>query len=389
MKHKIKLAAVCQQVRGVSYTPKDEKEVPIEGYIPILRANNIQEKLEFNDLIYVRSSKINNKQLLGVGDILVCASSGSKHLVGKAAIFFSSPFSKISFGAFCKVVRPQNIYAPYLFHFFNSAYYRHTISEIAQGANINNIRNEHLNNLDIYVPSELEQKRIAGILDKVQSLIALQKQQLEKLDLLIKSKFIDMFGDPSCLESVTVPLKTYAQISGGYAFPSDKFLSAGIPIIRISNLQNGSVVSSSKCCFSPQFLSSHSEYAVQYEDILLAMSGATVGKTAIYKQKNPALLNQRIACLRNIDKVSCTAFLYIITKMKWFYDSILNLSAGCAQPNISISQIQGLLVPKASFVRQRQFSCFYYNIEKQKVLLKNRLASLETLYKSLMQEYFG
>lgn len=282
-----------------------------------------------------------------------------------------------------KILKPANneVFLPYWYYFLsslkvdNELHKRYWISVFA--------------NKQVSCPSFLEQKRIAGILDKVQSLIALQKQQLEKLDLLIKSKFIDMFGDPSCLESVTVPLKTYAQISGGYAFPSDKFLSAGIPIIRISNLQNGSVVSSSKCCFSPQFLSSHSEYAVQYEDILLAMSGATVGKTAIYKQKNPALLNQRIACLRNIDKVSCTAFLYIITKMKWFYDSILNLSAGCAQPNISISQIQGLLVPKASFVRQRQFSCFYYNIEKQKVLLKNRLASLETLYKSLMQEYFG
>lgn len=390
MKHKIKLAAVCQQVRGVSYTPKDEKEVPTEGYIPILRANNIQEKLEFNDLIYVRSSKINNKQLLGVGDILVCASSGSKHLVGKAAIFFSSPFSKISFGAFCKVVRPQNIYAPYLFHFFNSAYYRHTISEIAQGANINNIRNEHLNNLDIYVPSELEQKRIAGILDKVQSLIALQKQQLEKLDLLIKSKFIDMFGDP-----ITNPhhfgVSTLGEIcdvrDGTHDSPN--YVLEGYPLITSKNVINGKIsLSEANLISLADFNNINKRSKVDRGDILLPMIGTIGNPALVIETPNYAIKN--MALIKFVIDSKCLNIYVLYLLRSTFLDNVVhNQQRGGTQKFLALKTIRSLPIPLPPIQLQTVFANFVKSVEQQKEVFATRLSHLETLYKSLMQEYFG
>lgn len=390
MKHKIKLAAVCQLVRGVSYTPKDAKEVPTEGYIPILRANNIQEKLEFNDLIYVSSSKINNKQLLGVGDILVCASSGSKHLVGKAAIFFSSPFSKISFGAFCKVVRPQNIYAPYLFHFFNSAYYRHTIFEIAQGANINNIRNEHLNNLDIYVPSELEQKRIAGILDKVQSLIALQKQQLEKLDLLIKSKFIDMFGDP-ITNPKNWPIRRMGDVfkitSGGTpSTQEDSYWSGGTISWIGSNLCQNVILNKNDGQFiTENGLNNSSAKILPVGTVLIALVGATIGKTALLNFSTTT--NQNVAAVW-VSKNKSYDSLFIFYFIQGLYDLFMRIGSGKFKM-ANLQFINNLPIFNVSVSLQTQFANFVKSVEQQKEVFTTRLSHLETLYKSLMQEYFG
>ena len=113
----VKLKTLCEQIRGVSYTPKDVRDTPAEGYLPVFRANNIQDKITLDDLVYVKHKKIGAEQLLKEGDILICASSGSKKIVGKAVMVHNLTIQPASFGAFCKVVRPTKIYAPYLAHF--------------------------------------------------------------------------------------------------------------------------------------------------------------------------------------------------------------------------------------------------------------------------------
>ena len=100
----MKLSKYIKQIRGVSYKPDDVIEKAIEGYIPLLRANNIKDgKLNFDNLVYVRKDKVKQEQLLQKGDILICASSGSKDLVGKAGEFNLE--GVYTFGAFCKVKR--------------------------------------------------------------------------------------------------------------------------------------------------------------------------------------------------------------------------------------------------------------------------------------------
>ena len=393
MTHKIKLATVCQQIRGVSYTPKDMAEIPTEGYIPILRANNIQEKLVFNELVYVNANKISEIQLLKGGDIVVCASSGSKNLVGKAARFVSSPVDQVSFGAFCKVVRPRNIDASYLSHFFNSSYYRNTISKIAQGASINNIRNEHLDNLDINVPTPSEQKRLAERLYKVQELIAKQKEQIAKLDLLIKSRFLDMFGDPITNPKnwPLFPLGKFISISGGFAFPSSEFKESGLPIVRIGNINSG-VFKDDHFVFY-QENEKLRKYLVYPDDLVLSLTG-TVGKDDyanicfIGKKYARYYLNQRNAKLvltSNLDKT----FIWQIFKSPEIKKRLTSLNRGVRQANISNQDILNLKVIYPDLFLQTQFANFVKSVEQQKEVFSARLSNLEVLYKSLMQEYFG
>ena len=152
-KHKIK--SYIKQIRGVSYKPDDLCDVLDNSSVILLRANNIEDGIiNFDSIQYVSKSKVSSEQYLKKGDILICASSGSKNLVGKAASFDFD--IECTFGAFCKVIRPKDGYSQYLSVFFQSQSYRQKISEFAIGANINNIRNEHIDELYISMYPESE-----------------------------------------------------------------------------------------------------------------------------------------------------------------------------------------------------------------------------------------
>ena len=192
----VRLGDYVEQIRGVSYKPKDVSDMEDDEHIPLLRAHNIQpEGLNFKDLVFVNKNRVKNPQYIKKGDIVVCASSGSKELVGKAAQ--AAQDMNTAFGAFCKVVRPKNkINSIFLKHYFSSPSYKYAILEVSAGANIYNLRNEHIDNLIVPFPPICIQSKIADTLDRASDLIEKRKRQIERLDLLIKSQFIEMFGDP-------------------------------------------------------------------------------------------------------------------------------------------------------------------------------------------------
>ena len=191
----VKIGDICEQINGVSYKPADVYDSLTENATVLLRANNIfEDKLNYDELVFVDKKRISENQYMQKGDILICASSGSKHLVGKAACL--SEDKEVTFGAFCKVLRPKAINAEYIKHYFFSPSYRTEISRLSEGANINNIKAADLDNLTIPLPSESDQIKIAKQLDKCVKIMNNHKALLSKYDILIKSRFIEMFGDP-------------------------------------------------------------------------------------------------------------------------------------------------------------------------------------------------
>lgn len=113
----------AEQIRGVSYKPEDVCEELNDESITLLRANNITDSgLCFDDLVYVRRNKVKDVQKLQKGDVLICTSSGSKALVGKAA--YVTKDKDMTFGAFCKVIRPHGVNTDYFQYFFQSPAYR-------------------------------------------------------------------------------------------------------------------------------------------------------------------------------------------------------------------------------------------------------------------------
>ena len=180
-----RLGNYIRQVRGVSYKPGDLFDGPSPDAITVLRANNITDsgEITLDDVVWVAKERVKEQQLIKAGDILVCASSGSKNLVGKAAQ--AEKDLDVAFGAFCKVVRPMNANKKYIGYFFQSPIYRRSISYASAGVNINNIRSEDLDALAIDLPDADEQAMRVKKLEKLARSIALRKKQLDKIDLLI------------------------------------------------------------------------------------------------------------------------------------------------------------------------------------------------------------
>ena len=103
----LQVGIIADLIRGVSYKKDQALKVPALGYKPILRSNNINRVLSFNDLVFVPENLIREEQIIKRGDIIFAMSSGSKNLVGKSAQA-KEDFNG-SYGAFCALLRPINI----------------------------------------------------------------------------------------------------------------------------------------------------------------------------------------------------------------------------------------------------------------------------------------
>ena len=175
------------QVRGVSYKPVDLSLSLDEEHITLLRANNISEGIiNFGDVQYVSRKKVSEVQVIRPKDILMCASSGSLEHVGKAALCqFSGEYT---FGAFCKLIRATGVLAPeYIASYMNGDEYRTIIMELAQGTNINNLRNEHIDRLMIPIPNDVQQIEFIRFLKQSDKSKFELQEAIVRIDNFIKS----------------------------------------------------------------------------------------------------------------------------------------------------------------------------------------------------------
>ena len=119
--------------------------------------------MNLDDVQYVNRNNVSEKQVILRNDILMCASSGSLEHVGKAALCALD--GEYTFGAFCKLIRAtKEIKSEYIASYFQGDEYRSIISDLAQGANINNLRNEHIDDLQIPYPERDNQEAFIALL---------------------------------------------------------------------------------------------------------------------------------------------------------------------------------------------------------------------------------
>ena len=155
---------IAEFIRGVSYRKSESSKTPQTGYIPILRANNIKAQLNYEDLVYVQQERVKDDQFVKALDIIIAMSSGSKHLVGKAAQAHQD--FEGSFGTFCGLVRGSlQLDRKFIGLFFQSPSYRNEISRLSIGININNLRRENVETMLIPIPPLAEQHRIVAKLE--------------------------------------------------------------------------------------------------------------------------------------------------------------------------------------------------------------------------------
>ncbi len=383
---------VAEQIRGVTYKKSDARISPEPGFSPVLRAGNIGEfGLQFDDLVFVPDERISDAQRVRENDVVIATSSGSLSVVGKAARA-TEDFDG-GFGAFCKVLRPGPEVDPaYFGQFFKTRGYRRRVSELAAGANINNLRVGHLDDLQIPLPPLPEQKRIAAILDAADALRAKRRESLEQLDELVQSVFLDMFGDP-----VTNPkgweTGVMEDLLDSTNYGTSKKASVDqreFPVLRMGNMSYSGSWDFSDMKYVDLDEREQQKYLVHRGQILFNRTNSKelVGKTAVYREDTPVafagyLIRGIVA--KRADPEFVGTFMNI-PQTKQYLQNLCRNIVGMA--NINAREFRSIPVIMPPLPDQRQFAGVVRAVLAQKGRLQSHLAELDTLFASLQSRAF-
>ena len=276
---------------------------------------------------------------------------------------------------------------PYLYRFMDK--YIETLRNISIGGVIKYIKLGNLTEASINLPTISKQNEIVDVLSIVDNLIKGVEQQLADLDILVKSRFVEMFGDLNSNEKNwgKESLKHHAKVIVGYPFKSKDYTETGIRIVGGYNLMQGYVVWSE--CKYWERIDGYEKYLLEADDIVMAMDRPWVnGGFKISKidgRELPALLIQRTACIRAIDIEQ--DYLYMLLNSDCFAEHC-NIK-GSLVPHISNKDIDSFEIFIPPHELQMEFAYFIKQVDKSKLAIQQSLDELETLKKSLMQQYFG
>ena len=275
----------------------------------------------------------------------------------------------------------------YLYHYLSSL--KSTVNNIGRGVAQNNINMTILRNFEIPLPPLDEQRRIAAVLDKVSDLIAKRRTQLDKLDELVKSRFIEMFGD-----TVLNPydwnkdfLGTVCNVRDG-THDSPQYYQIGYPLVTSKNVTAGKIDLSNCSLISEADYNKINERSkVDKGDIIMPMIG-TVGKPVIVEiEPNFAIKNVALIKFRQASKV-LNIYIRTLLQSDYFDDAVISKIRGGTQKFISLGDIRNLEVLVPPIELQNQFAAFVKQTDKSKLAIQKNLEKLEILRKSLMQKYF-
>ncbi|SEO65259.1 type I restriction enzyme, S subunit [Mucilaginibacter gossypiicola] len=184
-----------------------------------------------------------------------------------------------------------------------------------------------------------------------------------------------------------VRLGEVCTVLNGFAFKSIEFKDEGIPLIRISNINNNSVRIDHAVNVPSEYLTKYSKFLVKRGDILVALSGATTGKYGIYDSDESALLNQRVGLLRPKNNSVDTRYIYHYLNL--LQKEIETGAQGAAQPNISTGEIANLFIPFGSITVQKRIADILDKADNLRKKDKQLLQYYDDLAQSLFIDMFG
>lgn len=292
----------------------------------------------------------------------------------------------------CRLIPTDEVDALYLFYFMPKALKE--IEDKTPFVTVKHLSAKELNKVIVPIPSMEEQKKIANSLQKVDKLISLRKEQLAKLDQLVKSRFIELFGDP-----VTNPMgwpvcelsKHIHFLTSGSRGWAQYFTDSGEYFITIKNVKNCRITLDDVQYIVPPDNAEAKRTKVQEGDLLISIT-ADLGRTGVVTQEiaeHGGYINQHLTCIR-LDREAVRP-LYVAYYMESDAGKrqfqAKNQSAVKAGLNFNSINALRLAVPPIEL--QDAFIAFVEQTDKSKMAIQQSLDKLELLKNSLMQEYFG
>ena len=337
-------------------------------YIDISAVDNREKKITQTAIVLAKDAPSRAKQLVEHGDVIV--SLVRPNLNAVAIIEEQSQNLQVASTGYCVLRCNQMIYNRYLFYFCQSETFVNSMTAQATGASYPAVSNSIVKNCEIPLPERNKQKEIADILDKVTSLISLRKQQLVKLDELVKARFVEMFGDPKDNHSNLVKIGEIGDLTSG-----------GTPSRSNSEYFNGSIrwysAGELNSLYLPDSIEHISRTALSQSAAKLFEKG-----TLMIGMYDTAAFKMGILT----EQYSVIWLYYLFDIMKPIF---LNERQGVRQKNLSLSKIRNFNIPSAPLALQNQFAAFVERVDQQKQTVQQSLEKLELMKKALMQEYFG
>ena len=319
-------------------------------------------------------------------DILMSHINSEKHL-GKVALYQQRPGEVIIHGMNLLVLRPKKevLLPEYALLFFNSFDFLDQIKAITKkSVNQASFSISALKQLEIKVPALKTQEIVAKRIGKLERLICLRKQQLEKLDELVKARFVEMFSESL---SNPEPLRLFLEdITYGFTNPMPD-AQEGPWKVTAKDVVNGRVnYETARKTTSKAFNELTDKSKPKIGDVLLTKDG-TLGRCAVV-DVDGICVNQSVAVLKCNEKI-LPKFLTLLLQMPEYQREMLKNAGGGTIKHIYITKVVDMLIIVPTISQQLEFLSFVEQTEKTKVRIKKSLDELEILKKALMQKYFG
>lgn len=183
-------------------------------------------------------------------------------------------------------------------------------------------------------------------------------------------------------------LSEIANIQGGFAFKSADFQNEGIAVVKIANIQPPAVSLVSVDRVAPEKLARLERFKLEDGDILMAMTGATVGKVGRFKESELAYLNQRVARISALKGKQFDDFIYAVVSLPGFDELIEGASSGSAQANISAAGIGSVQIPKLTETEQLEIGEIARAVDDRITLLRETNETLEAIAQALFKSWF-
>ena len=276
----------------------------------------------------------------------------------------------------------------YLYHLFSNKNWSEGSNKAVKGITLNK---ESLSNVYIPLPPLETQQKIAAVLDKVQKIISESKAILEKYDTLIKSRFIEMFGD-NPIENGKWKVEKLEDVcdlitDGTHKTPN--YQQKGIRFISAKNIINGKIdLTDTKFITEEEYKQIQKRCRVEKNDVLLTKSGS-LGSSAIIDFDIPIGLFESLAVIKYKRNLLNGIFVKELLSAESSQKQFNNGVKGIAIKHLHLNVIAALKIPIPPIKLQNDFATFVQQIDKSKFSVQKSLEKAETLYKSLMQEYFG
>lgn len=378
-----KLGEVCTIVSGS--TPKTSVTSYWDGNIKWITPAELNEDT-FYIMDSVRHITEEGKEKTGLsylpaGTVIL----SSRAPIGKTAI---AGCEMCCNQGFKNLICSDAIYNEYLYFFLKSK--TDYLNSLGRGATFKEISKSIVESIEIPLPEVNQQKEIAEKFKKLEQLISLRKQQLAKLDELVKARFVEMFGDPvnNPMNYPKSHLGKVCDVRDG-THDSPEYYDVGYPLVTSKNVTGGKIdLSECNLISEDDYKKICERSKVDRGDIIMPMIG-TVGKPVIVNIE-PMFAIKNVALIKFTPN-SLVINIYIKTLLEsdYFDRAVLDKIRGGTQKFIALGDIRKLEIILPDLKHQQCFSAFVERVNQQKQTVQQSLEKLELMKKALMQEYFG